>query len=525
MSLKRRPRHAEEISMPRPVLADERGYTLVELMVAALVLVIGVLGTFQMLDGANQASVANNARMGATNLAREILEDARAVDYKVLTPTQMVPALQARSEAVTTSPWTVTRRGITYTIDAQVCTFDDPKDNVSATPPANVCTPQAPVPASATNLRPETQPDDFRRVTLDISWDRGTGSRNFVQTSLVNNPSGGLGPRITKFQPAAASVANPDVPVQFTSGTAATFPTETTSATSVRWDSDGMPNGSGDATGGPQVWTTTWQLGPAATPQAPDAVTGAVPVQYGTDTVLDGVYLVTAQAFDDRGVAGDSRAQTLLLNRSAPLTVTGFSAGVNELQNTVEFRWNANPERDIIGYEVYEAGPDAQPGNGNDTLVCSTDKPYLTACTDTSPAPGEKYFVVALDRPDLATTGGSPRSSTYAWTRSPLSGARPYPPVLVSVLPDPDTGDPQLTWLPNPLQPVTVGFYRIYRAPVGTADSACCTLANRYDFTPTDGTGWVDPNPGTEAHRYWVTAVSAELNESDPSNHLESAAP
>ena len=334
----------------------------------------------------------------------------------------------------------------------------------------------------------------------------------------INNPSGGLGPRITKFDPAVTGGA------QFTSGSSATFPTETTNATSVHWDSDGSPNGSGDSTGGALVWTTTWQLGTAATPLSPDPVTGVVAAQYAADTVLDGLYLVTAQAFDDRGVAGDSRAQTLALNRSLPLTVQGFVAGYNELLDTVEFRWEPNPERDIVGYQVLEAGPDDTPGNGNDTIVCSTSQPYLTACTDASPAPGNTYFVRALDRADLASPSSGLNWSPHAFTRAPLIGSRPEAPTLDSIDADPDTANPLLAWTPNPLGPA-VSFYRIYRAPVGTPDSDCCTLANRYDFTPSNGTGWVDPNPGTEAHRYWVTAVSADLNESTPSNHMESVAP
>src|SRR5215210_2788910 len=129
-----------------PSASDERGYTLVELMVASLVLVIGVLGTFSLLDGANRTTVTNNARMGATNLAREVLEDARSLDYDLLTPAQLVPSLQAKPNmSGSGTPWKVTRRGIEYTVEASVCTFDDPKDNVAATPPANVCTPQAPV--------------------------------------------------------------------------------------------------------------------------------------------------------------------------------------------------------------------------------------------------------------------------------------------------------------------------------------------------------------------------------------------
>ena len=72
----------------------------------------------------------------------------------------------------------------------------------------------------------------------------------------------------------------------------------------------------------------------------------------------------------------------LPLNRSLPITVTGFEVGA-QLQHrpVVEFRWNQNPELDIIGYRVYDLGPDNQLGNGNDTLICSTASVDDTSCT------------------------------------------------------------------------------------------------------------------------------------------------
>ena len=514
MPLKRAMRPADHVNMTGArKLNDERGYTLVELLVAAFVLVIGMAGAFALLNGANRSSTTNNARMGATNLARELLEDARSVDYDSLTPTGVLPALQAKAGVTgNPTPWVVSRRGIQYTVTSDVCTFDDPKDNIAATPPANVCTPQAPVPASATGLEPEIQPDDFRRVTVNIAWNTGSGDLTLKQVSLINNPSGGLGPRITVFNPPIV-LANGNSG-QVTSGTGATFPTTTTTAGSVRWNSDGTPNGSGDSTGGPTTWGTTWQLGTAPVGKDPQLVADWATTQYdAATTVLDGTYTVTAQAFDDLGIAGDSRAAVLPLNRSQPITVTGFDAGVNFNTNLVEFHWSQNPELDIIGYRVYDLGPDNTLGNGNDTLICSTAKPIDTMCTTSIPSGTPDYGVVALDLTDITDTSSAPRESQFS-TRKTLDKTEPASPSGLlgglSVTPDLATLKPKLDW--GPPSTGTASFYRIYRTPSST--STCCSVADRYDATT--ATSYVDAAAPSGSYHYWVTTVGPNLNESTP---------
>src|SRR5215208_7880511 len=110
MTLKRPGGRADHRSMRSgaPTLSDERGYTLVELLVAAFVLVVGMAGAFSLLNGANRTTTVNNARMGATNLARELLEDARSVDYDSLTPAAITGVIQAKAGvAGNPSPWIV----------------------------------------------------------------------------------------------------------------------------------------------------------------------------------------------------------------------------------------------------------------------------------------------------------------------------------------------------------------------------------------------------------------------------------
>jgi hypothetical protein len=501
----------------RRYAAAQEGQTLVELLVAAFVLVVGVLGVFALLDGANATTVTNNVRVGATNLARELLEDARTVDYDQLVPTRLPAALGAFPGINSTgNPLTVVRGNTTYTVQVNVCAYDDPQDGLSTTAPQNPC---SAAPASVTTA--DSNPDDFRRVTLTLTWNRGDGARRLQQTALIVNPSGGLGPRITRFDSPATNAAGNPAQITDPAATSASFPTTTTTtAQAVHWTSDGQPNGSGDATGGPPTWATTWNLGHAATP-LPAAADGTVPVANEYDpgtTVLDGVYLVTAQAFDDRGIAGDSRFATLPLNRSLPLTVNGFQGGFNgsDIRPAVDLSWQANPERDIVGYRVYRSS-DAT-ADSSDRLICggSGSTPWTTGtnCYDADPYPNNSsngqewwYYAKAVDRTDITDPASAPRESQYPsalvhvvlppTSSLPLSGA-PDAPQSLAIDPT-QPAQPTFTWTDD--SPSTVAYYWIYRDG--------CQISNRYMETAGNGAAstWTDTAPLSGTHTYYVTAV------------------
>src|SRR5256885_9185473 len=73
---------------------DEAGFTLIEVMVAIVILLLGVLGSAQLVNTANKLTLTAKQREGATNLAREIIEAARTVDYDTLTTSRALAALQ-----------------------------------------------------------------------------------------------------------------------------------------------------------------------------------------------------------------------------------------------------------------------------------------------------------------------------------------------------------------------------------------------------------------------------------------------
>ena len=88
----------------RERLGADAGFTIIEVMIAAFVLVVGILARARDADRGDQHDVSSNhVPLGATNLARELVETARGADYDQLTPTLLSPdAAGARTWAAGT---------------------------------------------------------------------------------------------------------------------------------------------------------------------------------------------------------------------------------------------------------------------------------------------------------------------------------------------------------------------------------------------------------------------------------------
>src|SRR3954465_804015 len=67
-------------------LGDDSGFTILEVMVAAVVLLVGLLGTFTVIDTAHSTITTTKAREQATSLQRELIEAVRTIPYDQLTP-------------------------------------------------------------------------------------------------------------------------------------------------------------------------------------------------------------------------------------------------------------------------------------------------------------------------------------------------------------------------------------------------------------------------------------------------------
>ncbi len=447
---------------------------MIEVMVAAFLLVAGILAVLGMYTGALQTSTTSNTRVAATNLVRELVETARELDYENLG--SVTSQLQSRGLG-SGSPWTIERRGIDYTVTASTCVFDSPTDGYGTAAPANACASNA---AGA-----DANGEDFRRVTFLVRWQDDARTREMSQAALIVNPAGGLGPRILAVTPLTQTItANV--------GTVSTVFT-TTAAQSLRWEvDDGV---SGDSVTGSTSFTAAWNIGTSGT---------------GSE-VLDGAYTMTGQAFDDRDIPGESKRADIVLNRRAPYIPTGFDGGHNtRASDWVEFDWSPNRERDILGYRVVWAGPDDIASTADDEQVCPAPAagpmldPATDSCADFSPDSGtQKYFIVAIDR----DASNNLRDGTKALLTVGAPGSPPRSPLLL-VLTN-VSGVPRLTWVAPLLE--DVAFYRVYR------DGTNLTYADRYDRT-TGGliTSYIDTDPGTTTHRYWVTTVDSDYNESDP---------
>jgi Tfp pilus assembly protein PilV len=517
---------------------DERGFTIVEVMVAALILVVGTLGTIALIDGANATTSSTKAREQGVNLQREIVEAARSVPYAQLTPTSIVSRIQATTgleDANLSSPgWTVNRRGVTYSVSSGVCSVDDTKDGTATHDAATFCATGAGktsagqchnflgitgsiqgagtaatgsaaigdcgidvnldgvvdnlVEASVnlcllglciTPTGTDTNPDDYKRIVTLVRWNKGSGNRYALQSTTVSNPGLSAGPQL------GTPTSNPVHTSPVKSATAINFSVMALQAPyTVNWMLDGTPQGtaSGSALG---PWTWSWPLGAVGT-SSPNS-----------GQVMDGTYVVGVKAYDRFGVYGNTKALTFSLNRRIPYAPTGFAGGRNG--SGVDFEWAPNRERDLSGYRVYRTT------NGS-AVVCAltTD----TSCQDTNPPGGlvVNYYVVAVDKdPDTGALREGDHSSTIGVTS--LNSPPNAPTNLTATSVGSNT---TLSWSAPGIQDPNLGdsiaFYRIYRD--GTA------YADRYDRTASNETTYTDSHTGGTTHSYRITAVDTQLAES-----------
>src|SRR5687768_8653245 len=109
---------------PRARPSSQSGFTLIEVLVAMMILLVGVLGVVTMVDGANAVTSKTKAREGGTAIARSIIEVSRSIRYRDLTQASLESALSSRptlTDSLPAAGYTIRSRGIEYTLTLTVC--------------------------------------------------------------------------------------------------------------------------------------------------------------------------------------------------------------------------------------------------------------------------------------------------------------------------------------------------------------------------------------------------------------------
>lgn len=499
--------------MPRPGSSQD-GFTLVEVMVAVSILLIGVLGTVTMIDGANALTGRTKAREGGTALARSVLEIARGIPYRELTAERVVAELDSRAGMADAAPGVaghqVASRGFTYTVTPTVCAMDDPKDNLGDHDELGV------VFCSDTDTRgagagvSDRNADDYRRVTVDLSWNDVPSHSDAVrQLGVIANPVGGLGPSVTSLTPRDPASDR----IETTESTPTYDVTTSAPADTVGWLVGGARRGVADDSGHGTAWTFTWDLGPVNTPK-----------------FVDCTYVLQAEAFDEKGRAGASKALVVTLNRRRPFAPRLFAGGRN-FSNTggfhkVDLQWAPNQECDVKGYEVYRGTAP----NAVNNRVCEVDVGEPTECVDLTAPPVQAgvtlyYQVLALDKEPDGDVGYGDRSALLPINET--NAGPPSTPAGVSICTGGSPGcfdidgelapsnSPVLSWQPSTDQAQGgVAFYRVYRDGQAYGD--------RLDIlfpVPNKPLVFIDAT-ATGPHTYRVSAVDELFGESPLSDEV-----
>src|SRR5215212_381402 len=471
----------------RSRISEQGGFTIVEVLVAALLLVVGLGALLQMLITANHTISTTRLRQVETSLARELLEDSRELASTELTQTTIASALQSVVPQATLSGsnLVVTRTvssgtPTSFDISFSVCDLDAPSDGYgnhgSAPASGGVWCPD--VGSSGTQ---DSNPNDYKRVSVTVT-PRDRSTPTIRQTILIySRPVNG--PAVTCL---STSVTCPGPDVTVTSGSSLTFNVTTTAvADRIQW----LVNGNVP----PSVQIPAASTDPYVPPRTSSSFTWSFPTP-------DGTYAITAVAYDANGNSGTRSTVVVSLNRHEVIAPTSFNAGWNDLTGGVEIQWVPSVDQDVLYYHVYRRyGSNAAQlvatcgASGNVTGTNCADAPQAALappipsvrpnpCTSSSQSytTTNYYWVVGVD---TNPTTRAPRESSI---QSPqvdanLCNHQPYAPSTLSGTLS--NGQLALTWnAPSPAAPdgwQSIQAWRIYRWP---SSGGVQIPADRYQF-------------------------------------------
>jgi Tfp pilus assembly protein PilV len=360
---------------------------MVEILVAMLLLLVGMLATFMLVGNANATLSKTRAREAATNLARELLEGARDTTYsKIGTSgwyTSTLQGVSGGSGTVTAvgsngQSTTVVRRGVSYAVTATWCSLDDAGDGYgSHSTSVSWCS------DSSSTSTTDPQPEDYKRVTTTITWSfAGKVQPALVQTATFSATGAAAGPTTTNLvisSPTGLSSTSPII-TSNPAGGIVTFLGTSVGASDMKFFVDSTEQLGTTTNNNNGTWSFNWNI-------------TAVP---------DGVYTISAIAVDALGNRGAPRTITLKLARAAPAPAANITGGYNFVYSSgtkstvVELEWDASTSGLVTGYSVSKGS----------TTVCaaSTD----TDCMDLSPATsGSTTYTIKTIYTDAAGNSNS----------------------------------------------------------------------------------------------------------------------
>ena len=475
---------------------DPSGFTLPEVLIASTMLLVGMLGTFQLVGVANGSIARTKARDGATNLARELLESAHETAYAEVGVSSWFTATLgdvSGGSGFVTSPTpnsirtTVTRSKVTYTATVSWCALDDSGDGYGDhSTGTSWCS------GSTTAGTADGQAEDFKRVSVAVSWAFKGGAQNSVtQTSTFAFTGSAIGPTVTSLsitQPSGMDSNAPVITSNPSGGIVAFLGSSVDSAataTDMKFTVNGVEQLSGVTNHGDGTWGLNWAI----------------------SSLPDGTYTIAAVAVDSLGTHGQPRTIQVKLARATatpPQNVIGgynfvYVSGTKTL--VVELEWDASPEGSVTGYEVR---------NGS-TVECASS--LATSCIDLSPASsGVTTYSVRTNY--LNGAGTALFVATAYVAVAPVSSLlQPGPPPFLTVTVNAD-GTRALRWTPPTLGNPVVDFYRIYRDGRDYTNRIDTAGATQTCPQSTD-VCWTDTDTGGSSHTYRVTSASVNLVESD----------
>lgn len=504
---------------------DSGGFAMLEVLAATVVLAVGLGATFKMLNAALHATATDRFRQAETNLTRELTEDTRSLAYTQLTPSAIATALTSVVSGSTASGSTLTvSRGVSgqagvysFTATFTACSMDDPADGTGdhSQSPASGGSWCTDVGAGGST---DTQPDDYKRVSVTVAPTSGRTTPTVQQTVLIYNRTT-HGPAVSCLS--TSSTTCPGSNQTYTTGTQLTFYVTTTAqAASVEWLVNGSRPASSQLTAGEDD------------PYTPSST--KTPFTWVFPTQADGTYTISAQAFDANGNSGTKSQLQITVNLHQAIPPATVYAGYNQQIGGVDVQWVPSVDQDVLYYNVYRQTPGV--GNGAPVKVCSAvtslscydqtatsplPEPTTCATSSTSFTNVANYYVVGVD---TNSSTGLPRESTS--TSTPLdANLCDHPPSAPTGLSGTASGGHiTLNWT-APTDPDSwdsIQFWRIYRYSGTTPNFP----GDRYshigtlDSSGNQVTSWTDssPDPGGVQQNYCVTAVDTHMNESPCSN-------